>query len=105
MKTLTFSSNAVKPPNLAVDFLFISEHIYNSQNLVFPHFSVNMTHFLRRFIARFNVTLFPNLENFFNVVMEKNSEHQLDRSCEKLRIIKNSQGGEEYPTNNQEKGV
>jgi len=37
--------------------------------------------------------------------MEKNSEDQLDRSWEKLRIIKNSQGGEEYPTNNQEKEV
>jgi hypothetical protein len=33
-----FSSKAVKTPNLAVDFLFISEHIYNLQNLVFPHF-------------------------------------------------------------------
>jgi len=28
----------MKPPNLAVDFLLISEHIYNSQNLVFTFF-------------------------------------------------------------------
>jgi hypothetical protein len=34
------------------------------------------------------------------VVLEKNGEDQLDRSCEKLRTITQSQGGEEYPTYN-----
>ena len=40
---------------------------------------------------------------FWNVVLEKDGEDQLDRSCEKLRTITKSQGGEEYPTINQEK--
>jgi hypothetical protein len=40
---------------------------------------------------------------FWNVVLEKNGEDQLDRSCEKLRSIAQSQGGEEYPTYNKMK--
>jgi hypothetical protein len=39
---------------------------------------------------------------FCNVVLEKNGEDQLDRSCEKLSITQ-SQGGEEYPTYNKKK--
>jgi len=61
--TWTFSSKAVKTPNLAAD-LFISEHVSISQNLVFPPFSVNMMNFLWCFITTFNVTLFPKLESF-----------------------------------------
>ena len=37
------------------------------------------------------------------MVLEKNGEVQLDRSCEKRRSITQRQGGEEYPTNNREK--
>jgi len=33
-----------------------------------------------------------------HVVLEKDGEDQLDRSCEKLRSITYSQGAEEYPT-------
>jgi hypothetical protein len=40
---------------------------------------------------------------FWNVVLEKNGEDQLDRSCEKLRSITQSQGWEEYPTYNKKK--
>jgi hypothetical protein len=40
---------------------------------------------------------------FSNVVLEKNGEDQLDRSCEKWRSITQSQGGEEYPTYNKKK--
>jgi hypothetical protein len=35
---------------------------------------------------------------FWKVVLEKDAEDQLDRSCEKLRSITTSQGGQEYPT-------
>jgi hypothetical protein len=38
-----------------------------------------------------------------NVVMEKDGEDQLNRSCEKRRIITKNQGGEEYRTNNYKK--
>jgi hypothetical protein len=37
-------------------------------------------------------------EKFWNVVLEKNGEDHLDRSCEKWRSITQSQGGQEYPT-------
>jgi hypothetical protein len=37
-------------------------------------------------------------EKFRNVVLEKNGEDQLDRSCEKWRSVTYSQGAEEYPT-------
>ena len=37
-------------------------------------------------------------EKFCSVELEKDGEEQLDRSCEKLRRIAYSQGGEEYPT-------
>jgi hypothetical protein len=40
---------------------------------------------------------------FWNVVLEKDREDQLDRSCEKLRRVKKSQGREKYPTNNKKK--
>jgi hypothetical protein len=40
---------------------------------------------------------------FRNVVLENNGEDQLDQSCEKLRSITQSQGGEEYPTYNKKK--
>jgi hypothetical protein len=40
---------------------------------------------------------------FWNVVLEKNGEDQLDRSCEKWRSITQSQGGEEYRTYNKKK--
>jgi hypothetical protein len=40
---------------------------------------------------------------FWNVVLEKNREDQLDRSCEKWRSITQSQGGEEYRTYNKKK--
>jgi len=33
------------------------------------------------------------------VVLEKDGEHQLSRSCENWKVITKSQGGEEYPTN------
>jgi hypothetical protein len=39
----------------------------------------------------------------WNVVLEKNGEDQLDRSCEKWRSITQIQGGEEYPTYNKKK--
>jgi len=35
---------------------------------------------------------------FWNVVLEKDGEDQLDRLCEKWRSITQSQGAEEYPT-------
>jgi hypothetical protein len=34
------------------------------------------------------------------VVLEKDAEDQVDRSCEKLRRITQRQGGKEYPTYN-----
>ena len=34
------------------------------------------------------------------MVLEKDGEDQLDQSCEKLRNITWSQGGEKYPTRN-----
>jgi hypothetical protein len=37
------------------------------------------------------------------VVLEKNGEDQLDRSCEKWRSITQSQGGVEYPIYNKKK--
>ena len=40
------------------------------------------------------------LAKFWNVMLEKDGEDQLDRSCEKWGIITQSQGGEEYPTYN-----
>jgi hypothetical protein len=40
---------------------------------------------------------------FWNVVLEKDGEDQLDRSCEKWRSITQSQGGEEYPAYNKKK--
>jgi hypothetical protein len=40
---------------------------------------------------------------FWNVVLEKNGEDQLDQSCEKWRSITQSQGGEEYPIYNKKK--
>jgi hypothetical protein len=33
------------------------------------------------------------------MMLEKSGEDGLDKSCEKLRRIKESQGGEKYPTN------
>jgi hypothetical protein len=39
---------------------------------------------------------------FWNVMLEKNGEDQLDRSCEKWSITQ-SQGGEEYRTYNKKK--
>jgi hypothetical protein len=33
-----------------------------------------------------------------NVVLEKDGEDHLDRSCDKFRYITYSQGAEEYPT-------
>jgi hypothetical protein len=41
--------------------------------------------------------------NFWNVVVEKGGEDQVERSCEKWRSITWSQGGEEYPTYNKKK--
>ena len=38
-----------------------------------------------------------------NVVLGKDGEDQLDRSCEKLRSVTQSQGGQEYPTHNKRK--
>jgi len=35
---------------------------------------------------------------FWNVVLEKDGEDQLDRSCEKRRSVTQSQVAEEYPT-------
>jgi hypothetical protein len=40
---------------------------------------------------------------FWNVVLMKNGEDQLDRSCEKWRSITQSQGGEEYRTYSKKK--
>jgi hypothetical protein len=37
------------------------------------------------------------------VVLEKDGEDQLDRSCEKLRSITKSQAGGEYPANSKKK--
>jgi len=37
---------------------------------------------------------------FRNVVLVKDGEEELDRSCEKRRSVTQSQGGEECPTNN-----
>ena len=37
---------------------------------------------------------------FRNVVLEKDGEDPLDRSCEKRKSITKSQGGNEYPTHN-----
>jgi hypothetical protein len=37
---------------------------------------------------------------FRNVVLEKDGEDQLDRSCEKWESVTESQGREEYPTYN-----
>jgi hypothetical protein len=34
---------------------------------------------------------------FWNVVLEKDGEYLLDRSCEEWRSVRESQGGEEYP--------
>jgi len=39
---------------------------------------------------------------FWNVVLEKDGEVQLDRSCEKLRSITYSQGAEDYPAWNKQ---
>jgi len=39
---------------------------------------------------------------FWNVVLEKDGNDHLDRSCEKLSVTK-SQGGEEYPTYSKQK--
>ena len=38
------------------------------------------------------------LGKFWNVVLEKDGEDQLDRSCEKWRSVTYSQWAEEYPT-------
>ena len=38
------------------------------------------------------------------MVLEKDGEDQLDRSCEERRSITESQGGEEYPTYNKKEG-
>ena len=38
-----------------------------------------------------------------SVVLEKDGEDHLDRSCEKWRSVTESQGGEEYPTYNKKK--
>jgi len=38
---------------------------------------------------------------FWNVVLEKDGEDQLGRSCEKWRSVTESQGAEEYPTWNE----
>jgi len=40
---------------------------------------------------------------FWNMVLEKDGEYQLDRSCEKWRSITKSQGEEKYPTKKKEK--
>jgi hypothetical protein len=37
------------------------------------------------------------------VVLEKDGEEQLDRSCEEWRSITSSQGGQEYAANNKTK--
>jgi hypothetical protein len=42
---------------------------------------------------------------FSNVVLEKDGEDQLDRSCDKWKSITYSQGGEEYPAYNKKKEV
>ena len=52
---------------------------------------------------RLTLHYFQTWQIFLNVVLEKNSEVQFDRSCEKLRTTKKSQ--EEYPANNQVKEV
>jgi hypothetical protein len=41
---------------------------------------------------------------FLNVVLEKDGEDHLDRSCEKLKSASESRGGEEYPPNSKKKG-
>jgi phage FluMu protein Com len=41
---------------------------------------------------------------FCNMVLEKDGDDYLDRSCEKLRSVTESRGGEDYPTNNKKKG-
>ena len=43
------------------------------------------------------------LGKFLNVVLEKDGEDRLDRSCEKWRSITQSQGEEEFPTYNKRK--
>jgi hypothetical protein len=40
---------------------------------------------------------------FWNVVLEKDREDQLDRSCEECRNTTKSQGREKYPTKRKEK--
>ena len=42
-------------------------------------------------------------EKFWNVVLEKDAEDQLDRSCEKWGSVTYSQVGEEYHTYNKKK--
>jgi hypothetical protein len=41
---------------------------------------------------------------FWNVVLEKDGEDQLDRSCGERRSVTKRQGGEEYPTYSKKKG-
>jgi hypothetical protein len=43
-----------------------------------------------------------NTWKFLIVALEKDGDH-LDLSCKKWRSITESQGGEEYPTNNKKK--
>ena len=40
---------------------------------------------------------------FWNVVLEKDVEAELGRSCEKLGNVTKGQGEEEYPTDNKKK--
>ena len=41
-----------------------------------------------------------HVESSKNLVLEKNGEEQMDRLCEKLRSVTDSQGEKEYPTCN-----
>jgi hypothetical protein len=60
-------------------------------------------HFEHSIVWRWNLCVSEKSEipgKFWNLVVEKGTEDELDRSCEKRGSIKQNQGGEEYHTYN-----
>jgi len=68
-----------------------------------------MQHLESSFARRWNLDTSENrseiLRKFWNVVKEKDGKFQLGQTCEKLRSVTKSRGGEEYPPNNKTKDV
>ena len=77
--------------------------------LKFKEVTSEVLHLEQNFVRCWNLDISKvdqnYLECFWNVVLQKDGEGQLDRSCEKWRSVTKSHGGAKCPTYSEREGV